>query len=205
MSMRGRTLGVGGLLACGVLSLGVIAGGAVFGTEARAQTAIVDPNAPKTGQSSHDAALAAAARRDYVSALDLSKKAASEGQPLDTDQVDFIAGKAAQQQALADDAAKTKAQQAAAQDQAQKIEARQQKDYADRAERAKNDRTAMCAQQSGQQNMAVADFTSAYSAAQANGIGTQGQGRGTGTTGLGNSVVPSTGSLISNERPGTHC
>jgi hypothetical protein len=194
--MRGRSLRVGGLLACSVLSPGVIAGATVLGSGAWAQTAIVDPSAPKSGQSSHDAALAAAARRDYVAALDLSKKAAAEGQPLEADQVDFITGKAAQQQALADEAAKIKAQQIAAQELAQKIEARQQKDYTDRA-KAKADRMAQC----GQQNMAAADFTSAYSAAQAQGVGTMGQSRGSGTGGLGTAVVAA-GSPISNERPG---
>jgi hypothetical protein len=192
------------LLAFGAVSIGLIAAAPMFLGAAQAQqTAVVDPNAPKAGQSSHDAALAAAARRDYVAALELSKKAAAEGQPLEADQVDFISGKAAQQQAQADEAAKSKASQVAAQDAAQKIQDRQQKDYADRAKRAA-DRIASCGQQNGQQSMAVADFTSAYSAAQAQGIGTQGQGRGTGPTGLGNGVAVS-GSLITNERPGGSC
>jgi hypothetical protein len=97
------------------------------------QTAIVDPNAPKEGQSSHDAALAAARRSDYVTALELSKKAAAEGQPLEADQVDFISGKAAKQQAAAADAAAAKAKQDQAAATAQQILARQQKDYSARA------------------------------------------------------------------------
>lgn len=121
--------------ACGALSLGLMAGAPMFVAGAHAQqTTIVDPNAPKAGQSSHDAAIAAAARRDYVTALELSKKAAAEGQPLDADQVDFITGKAAQQQAANADVAATKAKQEEAAAQAQQIEARQQKDFAKRGE-----------------------------------------------------------------------
>jgi hypothetical protein len=196
--MRGQSRRLGYVFTFGALSVGLIASAPMFLASAQAQqTTVVDPNAPKAGQSSHDAALAAAARRDYVAALELSKKAAAEGQPLEADQVDFITGKAAQQQALADDAAKAKATQVAAQDAAQKIQDRQQKDYNDRAKRA-----AERATQCGQQNMAAADFASAYASAQAQGIGTQGQGRGSsGGTGLSNAVVVA-GSPISNERPG---
>jgi hypothetical protein len=120
----------------GALSFGLIAGAPMFvaGAHAQQTTTIVDPNAPKAGQSSHDAAIAAAARRDYVSALELSKKAAAEGQPLDADQVDFISGKAAQQQAANAEAAALKARQQEAAAQAQQIEARQQKDYAKRGQ-----------------------------------------------------------------------
>jgi hypothetical protein len=204
--MRSQSRRLGYLIASGALTVGLIAGAPMFLASAQAQQAgIVDPNAPKAGQSSHDAALAAAARRDYVAALELSKKAAAEGQPLEADQVDFISGKAAQQQAQADDAAKSKASQVAAQDAAQKIQDRQQKDYTDRAKQAKERQAGACGQQNSQQSMAVADFTSAYSAAQAQGIGTQGQGRGSsGGTGLSNGVAV-TGSLITNERPGGGC
>jgi hypothetical protein len=121
-------------IACSALALGLIAGAPMFVASAQAQqTSIVDPNAPKAGQSSHDAAIAAAARRDYVTALELSKKAAAEGQPLDAEQVDFISGKAAQQQAAAADTAAQKAKQQEASATAQQIEARQQKDYAQRS------------------------------------------------------------------------
>src|SRR6185312_4115769 len=117
-------------IACGAFSLGLIAGAPMFAAGAHAQqTTLVDPNAPKAGQSSHDAAISAAARRDYVTALELSKKAAAEGQPLDADQVDFITGKAKQQQAAAADSAALKAKQEEAATTAQQIEARQQKDY----------------------------------------------------------------------------
>src|ERR1700761_9005757 len=108
-------------LAGGALSIALIAGAPVFVVDAQAQTAIVDPNAAAGSLSSHDAALAASRRGDYVSALDLSKKAASEGHPLDADQVDFISGKAAKQQAALDEAAKTKLSQQAASAQAQEI------------------------------------------------------------------------------------
>jgi len=170
-----------------------MAGAPVLLAAARAQTAIVDPNAPKAGQSSHDAALTAAARRDYVSALDLSKKAAAEGQPLDADQVDFISGKAAQQQALVDDAARTKAEQVAVQGQAQKIMDRQQKDYAEREKRAKERKDATAC---GQQTMATADFSNAYAAA-ANQVLGQGGFGGKAFAGAPQAPPP-----ISNDRPG---
>jgi hypothetical protein len=178
------------LFACGALSIGLMAGAPVLLGAARAQTAIVDPNAPKASQSSHDAALAAAARRDYVSALELSKKAASEGQPLDSDQVDFISGKAAQQQALADDAAKTKAEQVAVQDQAQKIMDRQQKDYAERAERAKK-AAQVNANACSQQAAAVGQFTNDYGAAANNILG-----------GKAFAGMPAGPPPVSNDRPG---
>jgi hypothetical protein len=149
------------LFASGALSLGLMAGAPVLLAAARAQTAIVDPNAPKAGQSSHDAALAAAARRDYVSALELSKKAAAEGQPLDADQVDFISGKAAKQQAAADEAAKLKAKQEQASATAGQILARQQKDYAQRTKQA----AAKC-EDSGHH---IGTFTSAAGAAASQG------------------------------------
>jgi hypothetical protein len=117
--------------ACGALVLGLIVNAPVFVVAAQAQ--IVDPNAAAANASAHDAALAAARKGDYISALDLSKKAAAAGQPLEADQVDFISGKAAQQQAAAEDAAKTKATADAASTQAQQIQARQQKEYAARS------------------------------------------------------------------------
>ena len=152
-------------VACGGLSLGLIAGAPMFVASAWAQpAAIVDPNAPKAGQSSHDAAIAAAARRDYVAALELSKKAAAEGQPLDADQVDFISGKAKQQQAAAADHAALKAKQEEAAAEAQQIEARQQKDYAQRAKRVQEAK-ANCTAETGH----IGVFTSAAGAAGANG------------------------------------
>jgi hypothetical protein len=121
-------------IACGALSISLIAGAPMFVASAQAQQAtLVDPNAPKEGQSSHDAALAAARRGDYVTALELAKKAAAEGQPLEADQIDFMTGKAQKQQAAAADNAATKAKQQEASATAQQIEARQQKDYAQRS------------------------------------------------------------------------
>ena len=86
-------------IACGVLSLGLIAGSPMFVARAQAQTTLVDPNAPKDGMPPHAAAMAASARGDYIAALDFAKKAAAAGQPLDAEQVDYISGKAAKQQA----------------------------------------------------------------------------------------------------------
>jgi hypothetical protein len=149
-------------LACGALSLGLIAGAPMLVAGAQAQTAtIVDPNAAKGSLSSHDAALDAARRGDYVAALEFSKKAAAEGQPLDGDQVDFITGKASKQQAAADEAAKTKASQQAASAQAQEILARQQKDYAERSKEAQE----QCSSDPGH----IGIFTSAAGAAASQG------------------------------------
>jgi hypothetical protein len=121
-------------IVCGALSIGLVAGPLTFATVAAAQdTKIVDPNAAKAGQSPHDAALAAAARGDYIAAVDFAKKAAAAGQPLDADQVDFMTQKAARQQATLDQAAKDKAATAAAAASAEQIQARQQADYAKRS------------------------------------------------------------------------
>ena len=120
-------------LACGALSFGLVAAAPLFVGGAQAQTTIVDPNAPKEGMSSHDAALAASRRGDYVAALELSKKAAAEGQPLEADQVDFISGKAEKQKAAAAEAAALKAKANEASASAAEILARQQKDYAARS------------------------------------------------------------------------
>ena len=118
-------------IVCGALSLGLVAGPLTFATGAAAQdTKLVDPNAAKPGQSPHDAALAAAARGDYIAAVDLAKKSAAAGQPLDADQVDFMTQKAAKQQAALDQAAKDKAAQASAAATAEQIHARQQAEYA---------------------------------------------------------------------------
>lgn len=129
--MNTQSWRAGRKFACGALALGLIVSAPVFVVGAQAQ--IVDPNAAAANASAHDAALAAARKSDYISALALSKKAAAEGQPLEADQVDFISGKAAQQQAAADDAAKVKASADAASAQAQQIQARQQKEYAARS------------------------------------------------------------------------
>lgn len=122
-------------IVCGALSFGLLAGPLTLGagTAAAQDTKLVDPNAAKAGQSPHDAALAAAARGDYVAAVDLAKKAAAAGQPLDADQVDFMTQKAAKQQAALDQAAKDKAVQASAAATAEQIQARQQAEYAKRA------------------------------------------------------------------------
>lgn len=166
-------------LACGALSVGLIVGAPLFVAGARAQPAtIVDPNAPKDGQSSHDAALAAARRGDYVSALDLSKKAAAEGQPLDADQVDFISGKAAKQQAASADAAAAKAKQEQAATAAQQIQARQQKDY---AQRSNDDRNSSCNDKGVPAR--IGTFTSAQGDAGSNGPNTFSGKRVTGSDG----------------------
>jgi hypothetical protein len=157
---------------CGALTLGLIAGPATFAGGAAAQeTKLVDPNAPKAGQSPHDAALSAAARGDYIAAVDLAKKAAAEGHPLDADQVDFMTQKASAQQAILDDNAKSKASQAAAQATAQQIEDRQQKQYAERA-KAK-DAVGRCAADS-QQTQVARDQVANRAAASATATGVTG-------------------------------
>jgi len=124
---------------CGALSLGLAAGPLMFAAGAAAQDAkLVDPNGPKEGQSPHDAAVAAAARGDYIAAVEFAKQSAAAGHPLDPDQVDFMTQKAARQQAILDQAAKDKAAQAAAAGTAEQIQARQQQEY---AKRAKSDDT----------------------------------------------------------------
>jgi len=89
-------------------------------------------NAPAASMSTHDAAVDAARRKDYVAALDFAKKAAAAGHPIDADQLDFITTKAAKQQADAEAAAKLKESQVAAATTAEQIQARQQADYAKR-------------------------------------------------------------------------
>jgi hypothetical protein len=126
-------------IVCGALSLGLVAGPLTFATGAAAQDAkLVDPNAAKAGQSPHDAALAAAARGDYIAAVDLAKKSAAAGQPLDADQVDFMTQKAAKQQAALDQKAKDQAAQASAAATAEQIQARQQAEYAKRGANQQN-------------------------------------------------------------------
>lgn len=120
-------------LAFSALCLGLIGGSPVVLGTAVAQTAIVDPNAAQDGMSAHDAALAAARRGDYLGALELSKKAAAEGQALEADQVEFISEKATKQQAAAADNAALKAKQEAASATADQILARQQKEAAARS------------------------------------------------------------------------
>jgi hypothetical protein len=145
-------------IVCGALSLGLAASPLMFAAGAAAQEAkLVDPNAAKEGQSPHDAALAAAARGDYVAAVDLAKKAAAAGQPLDADQVDFMTQKAARQQAAADQAAKDKAAQAAAAATAQQIQDRQQKDYASRSKQQNVQGNGQCAQAEGGQVQTASD------------------------------------------------
>ena len=174
-------------MAYGALSLTLIASPLMLAGPSAAQ------NAPAAGQSAHDAALAAAAKRDYVAALELSKQAAAAGQPLEADQVDFIAGKAAQQQAAADEAARAKATQVAAQESATKIMDRQQKDYAER-EKKLADRKSVTA--CGQQAMSVGAFSSSYSAAAGQMMGPGGAG------GPAFSGAPQAPPPITNEKPG---
>jgi len=117
---------------CGLI-LGLATGSPMMLAGAQAQTALVDRNAVNADMPPHDAALAAAAKGDYITALDFAKQAAAAGKPLDGDQMDFITGRAAKQQAAADEAAKVKAGQQAAAATAQQILDRQQKEYAKRA------------------------------------------------------------------------
>lgn len=148
----------------------------MFVAGARAQqTTLVDPNAAKSGESSHDGALSAARRGDYVTALDLSKKAAAEGQPLDADQVDFIAGKAAKQQAANADNAAIKAKQEQAALAAAQIEQRQQKEYSARAKEVASN----CTSEQGH----IGVFTSAAGEAGSNGQNTFGGKKLTGEEG----------------------
>jgi hypothetical protein len=138
----------------------LFAGPAVLATPAAAQTAIVDPNAPKGPMSAHDAALDAARRGDYIAAVDFAKKAAAAGQPLEADQVDFMTGKAQKQQAALDEDAKQKAATATAQQTAQQIQARQQADYAKRGG-GKPDGVAVAQCRAGDNNQ-VQTVTNAY-------------------------------------------
>ncbi len=162
---------IGRAIAFGALSFALIAGPSTVAGGAAAQSAIVDPNAPKANLSTHDGALDAARRGDYVAALELSKKAAAEGHPLDADQVDFISGKAAKQQAAADETAKLKAKQQEASATAEQILTRQQKDYAARAKQA----TSQCDPPTH-----IGTFTSAAGAAGSQGPETFGGKRITG-------------------------
>ncbi len=145
-------------IVCGALSFGLLTGPLTFaaGTAAAQDAKLVDPNAAKEGQSPHDAALAAAARGDYVAAVDLAKKSAAAGQPLDADQVDFMTQKAARQQAALDQAAKDKATQAAAAATAEQIQARQQQAYAKNA-KATNVAGTNCAAADGGQIQTATD------------------------------------------------
>ena len=169
------------VIACGALSLSIIAGPMLFAGSAAAQAA-----------SAHDAAVAAAAKGDYVAAADLAKQAAAAGQPLDADQLDFISGKAAKQQAALDDAAKLKANQQAAALTAQQIMDRQQKDYKSRAQQAV-DRANMCAQQAAAAGI--------YAAAQG---GAAGQALGAGSLGSPR-TANAQAAPVSNEHPGGSC
>ena len=114
---------IGRAIASGALFIGVATTPLLFAGVSAAQTA------PAASMSAHDAAVDAARRKDYVAALDFAKKAAAAGQPIDADQLDFITGKAAKQQAEAEADAKAKATQVAAAATAEQIQERQQKDF----------------------------------------------------------------------------
>jgi hypothetical protein len=146
-------------IVCGAFALGLAAGPLILvaGTAAAQDAKLVDPNAPKDGQSPHDAAMAAAARGDYIAAVDLAKKAAAAGQPLDPDQVDFMTGKAAKQQAALDQKAKDQASQASAVATAQQIQDRQQKEYAKTAGKTQSASSGNCAQADGGQVQTASD------------------------------------------------
>ena len=168
-------------IACGAFSLSILAGPMLFAGSAAAQAA-----------SAHDAAVAAAATGDYIAAADLAKQAAAAGQPLDPDQLDFITGKAAKQQASLDEAAKLKANQQAAALTAQQIMDRTQKDYKTRAQQAA-DRANQCAQQ--------AAAASIYAQAQG---GAAGQALGAGSLGSPR-TMNAQAAPVSNEHPGGTC
>lgn len=127
---------VGPVIAAGVFSLSLMVGALAFAGGAAAQTAIVPAGAP-ANLSPHDAAVDATRRGDYIAALAFAKQAAAAGQPLDADQMDYITGKAAKQQAIADADAQVKARSVAASATAQQILDRQQKDYAARERKAR--------------------------------------------------------------------
>lgn len=133
MSVRSS---LGRVISGGALFFGVATAPLLFAGGSAAQTAPVALNAPPANMSPHDAAVDAARRRDYIAALDFAKKAAAAGQPIDADQLDFITGKAAKQQAEADAQAKAKADSAAASATAEQILQRQQKEYAARQRQA---------------------------------------------------------------------
>jgi hypothetical protein len=84
-----------------------------------------------------DQAGAAARKGDYTAALALAQKAAAMGHPMEKDQVDYFTERSAQQERAAAETAKLKAAQQAAAATAAQIMDRQQKDYADRARKAK--------------------------------------------------------------------
>ncbi|MGZ3276338.1 MAG: hypothetical protein ACXWKY_14735 [Caulobacteraceae bacterium] len=174
--MNAQSWRAGRKFACGALVLGLILNGPMLVVAAQAQNAIVDPNAAGANASARDAALAAARKGDYISALDLSKKAAAAGQPLEADQVDFISGKAAQQEAAGAEAAKVKAAQEAAAAKAQEILARQQKDYAARSKQQQE--ASGCGQPTH-----IGTFTSAAGAAASQGNDSLGGKRVTGAGG----------------------
>jgi hypothetical protein len=159
--MSAQSWRVGRAFATVALSFSMIAGPAMIAAPATAQqTAIVDPNAPKGPLSAHDAAIDAARRGDYIAAVDFAKKAAAAGQPLEADQVDFMQGKAAKQQAALDEETKAKAAQASAQQTAEQIQARKQADYAKRGG-GKPDGVAVAQCRAGDNNQ-VQTVTNAY-------------------------------------------
>jgi hypothetical protein len=147
-----RLNSIGRVIASGALFAGVVTTPLLFAGVSAAQ------NAPAASMSAHDAAVDAARRKDYVAALDFAKKAAAAGQPIDADQLDFITGKAAKQQAEADASAKAKETQVAAATTAQQIEERQQADYAKNSKgRSAQDNKGRCAQADGGQVQTATD------------------------------------------------
>lgn len=145
---------IGRAIASGALFFGVATVPLLLAGGSAAQNA---PAAAPATMSAHDAAIDAARRRDYVAALDFAKKAAAAGQPIAADQLDFITGKAAKQQADADAAAKLKASQVAAAGTAQQIEERQQADYAKRSKGQGGSVTNNCQQAEGGQVQTATD------------------------------------------------
>ena len=144
-------------MACGALSLALVCSSLMFGGSSAAQDPASDP-----GQAAQDQALVAASKNHYIDALALAQKAASLGKPMEKDQIDYLTQRAAQETAAAEQVAKLRAAQEAALPEAEKIKARQQKDYADRARRA------ALAKECAQQNQSVGAATQGYASSLAN-------------------------------------
>lgn len=149
---------VGRSVACGALSVALICSSLMFGGPSAAQDPSTDP-----GQAAQEQALVAASKNHYVDALALAQKAASLGKPMEKDQIDYLTQRAAQETAAVEAAAKLRAAQEAALPEAEKIKARQQKDYADRARRA-----ALAKACGGDQSQAVGAVTQGYASSLAN-------------------------------------
>ncbi len=152
-------------LACSAFSLGLMASPLLVDGAAAQQATLVDPQRRQGRSESPRRGSRRFAQGRLHRRLDLAKKAAAAGQPLDAEQVEFISGKAEKQQAVLDAAEKNKASQAAAAATAQQILDRQQKDYAAREKKE----TATCTEQTSGGAGRIGTFTSAAGAAASSG------------------------------------